>query len=38
MILFLLQRSSRAFHLNLDGLFVGSMETAAMVKEYALLK
>jgi len=38
MILFLLQRGSKAFHLNFGGLFVGSMETAAMVKEYTLLK
>jgi len=36
MILFLLQRGSKAFHLNFGGLFIGSMETAAMVKEYAL--
>jgi hypothetical protein len=38
MILFLLQRGSKTFHLNFGGLFVGSMETAAIVKEYALLK
>jgi hypothetical protein len=38
MILFLLQRGSKAFHLNFGGLFIGSMETAAMVKEYTLQK
>ncbi|EZA49046.1 hypothetical protein X777_12649, partial [Ooceraea biroi] len=31
MILFLLQRGSKAFNLNLGGLFIGSVESAAML-------
>jgi len=33
-ILFLLQRGSKAFNLNLGGLFIVSMESAASVKDY----
>ncbi|XP_026826040.1 uncharacterized protein LOC105287075 isoform X9 [Ooceraea biroi] len=36
MILFLLQRGAKAFNLNLGGLFIGSLESAGMVKEYML--
>lgn len=32
MLLFLLQRGTKSFNLNLGGLFVGSLESAAMVK------
>ena len=32
MLLFLLQRGTKAFNLNLGGLFVGSLESAATVK------
>jgi len=31
MLLFLLQRGTKAFNLNLGGIFVGSLESAAMV-------
>lgn len=33
MILFLLQRGTKAFTLNIAGLFVGSLESAAMVRK-----
>jgi len=35
-ILFLLQRGSKAFNLNLAGLFLGLMESATSVKEYTV--
>jgi len=33
-ILFLLQRSTKAFTMNIAGLFVGSLEGAATVEKY----
>jgi len=35
LILFLLQRSTRVFTMNIAGLFVGSLEGAAKVKIFA---
>lgn len=34
--LFLLQRGSKPFNLNVGGLFIASMESASMVRKYIL--
>lgn len=38
MMLFLLQKGTKAFHLMLGGIFIGSMESAATVNIYRILK